>query len=292
MKLNNQDLLKPSIDYYENREVHGDYQYITLEEIVNNYMMSRDDDDYTANVPRFKVLYHARRGFRELYYDVIREIRHISLELSPTLQVTLPPDFVNYVRICWIDDMGQLHPMAIDKRMDISREYLQDHQYEFLYNDEGNILIGDRTNKDYHPNVLGCNYRKYSICNTGFNPNVDASRLFANGRYNINKTEGIIQFGSEVNGREISLEYISDGLFTGSEGIPEKEIRIHKFAEDTIINYISYELIKNRRNIPANQKMMSRKEYYNSRRLCKLRINTLRKDELLQSFRKSTMWIK
>lgn len=289
MKLNNQDLLKPSIDYYENREVHGNYQYITLEEIINNFMMSRDDDDYTANVQRFKVLYHARRGLRNLYYDVVREIRSISLELSPTLQITLPPDFVNYVRISWVDEAGQLHPMSIDNRMDISREYLQDNEYEFLYNDEGNVFIGDRTNRE---RCVNQGYRRYTFCNEGFSPNRDASRIFANGRYNINKQEGIIQFGSEVNGKEIVLEYISDGLFTGAEGRLEKDIRVHKFAEDAMISYIYFELIKQRRNVPANEKARARKEYYNHRRLCKLRINTLRKEEILQSFRKASTWIK
>lgn len=303
MKLNNQDLLKPSIDYYENREVHGDYQYITLEEIVNNFMMSRDDDDYTANVQRFKVLYHARRCLRDLNYNVLREIRRISLELSPTLQVTLPPDYINYVRISWVDQAGQLHPLSIDDRMDVSREYLQDDKYEYLYNDEGNVMIGDRTNRDYfYPHYpkerfdenycLSHGYRKQHFCNGGFRPNTDASRLFANGRYNINKQEGIIQFGSEVHGREIVLEYISDGLFTGAEGLSETDFRVHKFAENAMYSYIFYELIKNRRNVPANQKMLARKEYYNHRRLCKLKVNTLRKDEILQSFRKASTWIK
>ena len=56
-------------------------------------MMSRDSDDYTSNVPRYKVLYQAKRALRELYFDVARDIKAIELDLSPTLNVVLPPDF-------------------------------------------------------------------------------------------------------------------------------------------------------------------------------------------------------
>ena len=93
-------------------------------------------------------------------------------------------------------------------------------------------------------------------------------------------------------GRNIVLEYISDGLFTGCEGRPEEDIRIHKFAEAAILDYIFYELLKNRRNVPQNEKARSRKEYFNSRKNAKQRINSLRKDELLQVFKGASRWIK
>ena len=81
-----------SEDYYEGDPYrHGEYQYVTLEDVINNFIMGRDEDDYTSSTPRYKVLYQARRGMRELYYDVVREIRAIELELSPNLNITLPP---------------------------------------------------------------------------------------------------------------------------------------------------------------------------------------------------------
>jgi hypothetical protein len=286
-----------AIDYYEDSSQWGNYQYITMEEIINNFLMSRDDDDYTSSTQRFKILYQARRAMREFYYDVLREIRAIEIELSPSLQVTLPPDFVNYVRISWVNANGELKPMAVDNRINIAEEYLQDNNYELLFDNQGCVLIGEgggdtpvNPDDDVETSEL---HRQYSFCNNGgFQPNRDMSRTFANGKYKIDKTRGIIQFGSGVEGKRIVLEYISDGLFTGCEGRPETEIRIHKFAESAVINYIYYELIKTRRKVPYNEKMRAKKEYWNSRRLTKLRINALRKDEILQSFRKASQWIK
>ena len=285
-----------SEQYYNSPEDFGNYQHITLQEIVNNYMMSRDGDDYTAMVPRFKVLYQARRGFREFYSDVVKEVRAIELELSPSLMVTLPPDFVNYVRISWVDDRGQLHPMAQDNRKSIAQEYLQDDNFAYLFDDEGAVLQGetqlpmDEIQFD-EEDEAAIDKDRFEFGNN-FEPNKDLSRVFNNGRYRINKSAGVIEFGSDAKGRMIVLEYISDGLFTGSEGLPEDKLRIHKFAESGIIDFIHYQLIKNRRNVPQSEKMRARKEFYNSRRLAMQRINTIRKDELLQVFKGSSVWIK
>lgn len=286
-----------SIDYYGDDSQWGQYQYLTLEEVINNFLMSRDSDDYAAMASRVKVLYHARRGLREFYYDVLQEVQGIELDLSPTLQVTLPPDYVNYVRISWVDEFGQLHVMARDDKMSIALEYLQDHEYNLLFDDNGCVLIGDGEDEEEEEidpdtdSTLNPSYG-YSFCESGFQPNRDTSRDFPNGKYKIDKGRGIIQFGSDAMGKSIVLEYISDGLFTGCEGRPEAEIRVHKFAESALIDYIYYQLIKQRRNVPFNEKQRARKEYYNSVRIAKRRINALRKAEIIQVFKGQSVWIK
>ena len=64
-----------AIDYYSDITRAGEYQYISLEQVVFDYMMARVDDDLTAMVDRNKIIYHAKRGFRELYYDILKEIK-------------------------------------------------------------------------------------------------------------------------------------------------------------------------------------------------------------------------
>lgn len=291
----------PSADYYDDESLHGNYQFITLEDIINNYIMSRGQDDYTALVPRYKILYQARRGMRELYYDVVRDIRAIELELSNTLNVTLPPDFINYVRISWVDDLGQLHPMSIDNRFSIAQEYLQDSEYQILFDGEGCPLQASKGFNEPMSEIevldeiadyrLNGSYTYYSICDR-FHPNRDGSRIFTNGKYNIDKNAGLIQFSSDVFGQRVVLEYISDGLYTGCEGRPESEIRVHKFAESPLLDWIYWKLVEKNRNVPMNEKMRARKEYYNSRRVAKRRINTLRIPEILKAFQGDSKWIK
>lgn len=288
-----------SADYYNDSTQWGNYQYINLNEVIDNYMMSLDPDDYTGLVPRHRVLYQARRGLRELYYDVLKEIRAIELELSTSLMVTLPPDFINMVRLSWIDDKNQLHPMAVDNKISLAQTYLQDNEYEILFDDEGCVLK-DESTPDFNPEASGRvnadtdrgGFNYFSFCDTGYQPNRNMSNVYINGRYNIDKNRGVIFFGSEVFTKSIVLEYISDGLFTGCEGQPEAKVRVNKFAESAILNFIHYELVKNRRNVPYNEKIRARKEFFNSRRIAKRRISTLRREELAQTFKGASVVIK
>ena len=279
------------IDYYADSSQYGQYQYVTLEQVITDYMMSRVDTDPTKNARRYQVAYQAMRGLRELYYDVLQEIKGVEMELSPSLEIVLPPDYVNYVRISWVDSTGQLHPMAEDNTMSIAKEYLQDNNYGILFDQNGCALIGNAPRNPEDPEFdpdadldsqYGYDYGYYF--NQGYRPNKDMSKYFANGKYRVDNQRGIIQFGSDAESKNIVLEYISDGLYDGCDGKEEHEIRVHKFAEAAILDFIYYSLIKNS-SLPANEKQRARKEYYNSRRIAKRRINTLRKAEVIQQFK-------
>jgi len=291
----------PSADYYGDTDLHGNYQFITLEDIVNNYIMSGQDDDFTSGVDRYKILFQARRAFRELYFDVIQEIKGIALELSPTLTVTLPPDFVNYVRISWVGSDGLLKPMAVNDKISMAKDYLQSHDYEILFSGDGCALESQSAGIPTDPST-GEPYSNSELVESQFGwqfgdsktfqPNRNFSTVFSNGSYQIDKNAGLIKFGSEVFGKTVVLEYISDGLYTGCEGKAEADLSIHKFAEDAIYNFIYFKLIERRRNVPANAKVLARKEWFNSRRICKKRMQTIRADELRQVFKGANKWVK
>lgn len=288
-----------AIDYYSDITRAGEYQYISLEQVVFDYMMARVDDDLTAMVDRNKIIYHAKRGFRELYYDILKEIKIVKQDLNPnSLTITVPPDYVNWVRVSWVDEEGRLRPMAENRgAMKIGNDYLQDHEYEFLYDDEGCVLLGSDSNPELDnvdsqviSEAVSSDYNRYIVCTPLFNPNMNTSELFPNGFFKI--YNGIFYFSSSVGGKEIVLEYISDGLFIGCEGGDESDIKIHKFAEGAIHDYIYYELIKNRHKVAQGEKQRARKEYYNSERKASRRMNAIRKEQLLQDFKGDSKWIK
>lgn len=291
--------INTSADYYGDSTLFGNYQYVTLEDIVNNYIMSSQDDDFTANANRRVVLYQARRAFKELYFDAVQEIKGVALELSNTLTVTLPPDFVNYVRISWLGDDGLLRPMATNNNMSIAKDYLQDNDYGILFDSDGCPLVG--TDEGISLDLLTgepivptstVSEQNFNTAIIQFNPNKNFANVYANGGYIIDKNQGLIKFGSEAFGSTVVLEYISDGLYTGCEGRAEADLRIHKFAEDAVYNWIYWKLIERRRNVPANAKQLARKEWFNSRRLCKRRMQTIRPAELRKVFKGANRWIK
>ena len=202
-----------SADYYGDQSQWGKYKNMTLEKIVTNYLAFRSSDDINKTASRHKILYHARRGLRELYYDVLREIKAIEIELPPNLTITMPPDYVNYVRLSWVDEEGQLHPMAVNERMSMAHVYLQDNEYELLFDETGCVLEANEVADASIDPVESDNlYNQYHFCYNGFQPNRNLSNVYPNGTYNIDNQRGIISFSSDVFGKKVVLEYISDGL--------------------------------------------------------------------------------
>lgn len=275
--------------YYEGSD-YGDYGYVTLEQIVNDYMASKQPDDYDAMSPRYLVINHARWGLRDLYFDALREIKAIELDLGPNLAVVLPPDYVDYVRISWVDEYGTMYPMAENNTLSISKVYLQDSDYNILFDIDGNILEGTPATQTLL-NIDGEGIREYNICGPGFTPNIDRSKVYENGSYRIDKEAGLIRFDSTVYTKSVVLEYVSDGLyFDPVKGEDETKARVHKYAEQALRNYIYWKLIEKKRHVPRYEKLAARKEYFNSKRIAKRRINQGSVAELLQSVRGGDVW--
>jgi len=282
-------------EYYEQEELWGGYQFITLEKVVNDYLSLRDDDDYTSRVGRDKIIIQAKRGIRELFASAMHQIRGQQLTLSDNLMIVLPQDYVNYVRVSWVDSDGILHPMASNKNLSMARRYLQDNVGGILLDNEGYEFEDDGGQQG---NGLG--YKKYEICcddhyhgyNSHFRPNKDFSNDYPNGSFNIDTERGFIRFSSNVKSREIVLEYISDGLYIGTDAQDERNIKIHKFADSCLRSFIYYELIKQRRNIPMGEKALARKEYYNDLRLLKRKMNPIRLADFMQAFKSANKWVK
>lgn len=276
--------------YYEDDSQWGNHQYITIKDLVYDFMFSQTDDSHVANVDLDLVVYHAKKVVQELYFDVVNEVISIELDLNPSLIIALPHDYVNYVRISWVDLNGKKHPLAIDDSSNLAQAYLQDDQYDFLYDDDGDILQGSHV-QDLLPDSDESNYIEVpEVSNERGVPNfnLDRSKVFKNGSYVIDKERGIIQFSSAVLGRTIVLDYISDGLFQRADS----DIRIHKFAEDAAYEYIYWKLIKNNKSVPRNEKEAARRDWFNSRRIAKRRIKPIRYEEIRQVMKSQTKMIK
>lgn len=282
--------------YYDDESQWGQYQYNTLQNITNNFMYMQDNDSYVVNVDRNRVVYHAKRAVQELYFDVVNEIIAVELELDPSLIMTLPHDYINYVRISWVDDCGKLHPLAIDNSYNLAQAYLQDNDYNFLFDSQGDVLQGSHVQErqgcrptfpeSFVEDGVDNLVYPYYFESGPFNTNL--SKIFKNGSYKIDKERGIIQFSSDVTGKIIVLEYLSDGLFQREDSA----IQIHKFAEEAVYSYVYWMLIRMRRNIKLSDKNEARRDYFNFRRIAKRRIMPLRYEEVRQVLKGSSKNIK
>ncbi len=143
-------------------ERFGGYRYIPLADIVNNYLVAYvGDGKLIPTCTKTDVLFHAKRGIQEFSYDISRVEKIQEVQVSSTLSVPMPQDYVHYVRLSYVDDAGVEHiiyPARYTSRP--SESILQDDDYNYLFDDNGNLLTGTPViqanfNKFEHGNIVG-----------------------------------------------------------------------------------------------------------------------------------------
>ena len=140
--------------YYENDGVvptnahWGSYQYVSLKEIVNNFMlMYNGNHSLVNNEERYKILFHAKRGIQELNYDAFKEIKVLEMLVDGNLKFILPSDYVNWVRISLYKD-GWLRPLTENIQVGSALAYLKDNDNNILFDDQGKALSPEYSNLD------------------------------------------------------------------------------------------------------------------------------------------------
>ena len=107
-----------------------------------------------------------------------------------------------------------------------------------------------------------------------------------NGSFYIDQRLGKIHFSSNINGKTIILDYISDSLGT------DEEMQVHKFAEEAIYKHIAYAILSTRANTPEFIVARFKKERFAETRKAKLRLSNLKLEELTQVLRGKSKQIK
>ena len=280
----------------------GTYRHISIADIVNNFMVAYvGDGKLIDTVSKSDVIFHVKRGMQEFSYDVSRTVKSQEVEVPSTLTIPMPSDYVNYVKICYIDNNGIkriIYPTTLT--INPTQSAFQDTDGGIITDGDGKIIDGDsvtnerwsgfdtdnitgRANpadtsievKDHH---MGQEYgNRY-----GLNP----EHTQINGYFTINEKTGSFNFSSDLVGKIIVIEYLSDSLGTDSE------MKVHKFAEEALYKHVLYNVLSIKRNIPEYVVQRYKKEKRATLRNAKLRLSNLKLSELTQVMRNKAKHIK
>ena len=90
----------------------GNYQFITLQTVMDQFMISYvGKDKVIPTVNKLDVQFHAMRGLQEFSYDILRSHKGFEFTLPPKLSVILPQDYIAYTQVSWSDSSGIKHPI-------------------------------------------------------------------------------------------------------------------------------------------------------------------------------------
>lgn len=298
----------------------GSYQYISLEDIVNNFMlMYQGDHELMNNLNRYKVLFYAKRGIQELNFDAMKEIKVLQQKVGPNLKFILPSDYVNWVRISLYKD-GLILPLTENIQVNFAREYVQDNNFKVVVDENGVVIDAENSDLDldrldnlqksiylnpsspYH-NMWGWEYggNWYFDYNVGSRYGLNTETANQNPTFKIDKRSGVINFSNEMAYESCILEYISDGMeYTSTANLPgmpvasrnDSAISVNKMFESYIYSFIKYSILSNRFNVQEYIVARARKEMSALLRNARIRISNIHPGRLLMNMRGQNKMIK
>tara|TARA_B110000211_G_scaffold223855_1_gene274257 strand:- start:379 stop:1194 length:816 start_codon:yes stop_codon:yes gene_type:complete len=259
-----------------------------------------------SDVKRNDVIFHAKRGLQEFSFDTLKSIKSQELSIPPNLSVPIPQDYVNYVKMSWVDGLGIKHTIYPTQLTSSPYEApIQDQagnitQDNFGDNLEGSSVTNERWAKANTRLITGAvnqqdlnnglvdwwgenwGYGGYYGQRYGGDP----VNMQSNGWFNMDERQGTINFSSDLTGKIIMLEYVSDGLAY------DLDTKIPKMAEQALYMHIAYSILSTRSNVQEYVVQRFKRDRSSALRNAKIRLSNIKLDEIVQVMRGKSKWIK
>jgi len=270
--------------------------YVTLRQLINDYIITLDGDDYTANASDSAIRNFALRGIREFGFDVTSRIKSLKLDIQSNGTVVLPDDYVDLIKVGNIGSDGIVRVFNQNKNINYSRQIKQvASDTDATINDTTSTTNSSKGPLDIDSNLILNREDAKSATNNNSDSNVFDNFIFqggigrlygaggakAPGSYRVNLDQNRLEIESG-SASEIVLEYIADEARSTNPVI-------HVYAEEALRSYIYYKLCERKSTVPAGEKARARSEYYNERRKAKARLGNFTKNEALKVLRKNFM---
>ena len=138
-------LLNNTPQEYYNGNDFGGYQFISLTDVINQFMLIYvGEDKIIPRAKRLDVAFHAQRALAELSFDTFKSCKSQEIEVPATLQMTLPQDYVNYTKISWVDSAGIKHLMYPASKTSNPYNPKQNTDGEFKLKADATFTVGSR----------------------------------------------------------------------------------------------------------------------------------------------------
>jgi hypothetical protein len=298
------------VEYYGNDFARNNvnptaYRFLTLEDIISNFIVAYvGDDKVIPKARRTDVSFHAIRALQELNYDTLQSVLSQEIVLPASLIMPMPPDYVNYVKLTWVDGSGiehvifparkTSHPVKISQDADGNYEYTGSN----LLTSRNDASTTPTTWENYKSNTPAENQKDdYNLDNDAFDLNIgqrygiEPQHAQVNGSFFIDELEGNIHFSSNISGKTVILKYISDGLISDNK-LANGNINVHKFAEEAMYKKMAYSILSTRANTPPHLIQMFKREAFAAKRNTKLRLSNIKIEEIAQILRGKSKQIK
>ena len=268
---------------------------VKLSQIIRDFLITLDHDDYVSNASDVAIRNIALRGIREIGFDIGKKIRSIKLDIESNNTVTLPDDYVDVSKLGIIGSDGIIRALNHNGNLNYSRKYEVDSS--------GTVTNETNDSEDNPLNIEANIIKDREDDKTSTSNSADSTNAFifenyvfqggtgrlygigggaSSGEYRINLDQNRIEIAANSSFSQVVMEYVADEARSTD---PE----VHVYAEEALRCYVYYKLCERKASVPANEKARARTEYYNERRKANARLSNFSKSEALKTIRKNFM---
>ena len=152
--------------YYQGSNF-GTYQFTSLNNIIDNFIVAYvGEGKIIEKARRTDIAFHAQRALQELSFDTLKSCKSQEIEVPPSLIMPLPQDYVNYVKLSWVDSSGIKHIIYPTSKTSNPTPVLQDAVGDYKITTVGALVVGTDTitlDSSYANITVGMNAHAPSI---------------------------------------------------------------------------------------------------------------------------------
>lgn len=233
--------------------------FINLSDIVNDFLLTRDEDDYDKSSNFTQLMTWGKQAIRnEISFDLRASLRSTTVEINHSLGIAeLPSDYIEYSKIGALSrDCKNVISLGLNKSLNLAAlpsGYCSPHDVG------GNsILWGDWL------------YFSGALKNGGLYGIGGGNNSY--GYYRINTELNRIELDVSLDSDFIILEYLADESATADPKVPT-------VAEQFIINWLFYKSIKRKMNVPQSAIAEAERRVYLEKKKANYRLRMFTKAE-------------
>ena len=260
--------------------------YIKLSDVINDFILAIDGNDYAAHASDAVIRNYALRGLREMGFDMLKVVRSLKLDVTNNTAV-LPDDYVDWCKVGVVGTDGIVYVLGENKNINISQKYSTVNGNTYDSDGDG---LNDREDDKTSTGAAG---GSDSITDS-FNSYLFRNYVYGNehgtlygvggghyeGEFRINLDQNRVELKTNTSVTKLVMEYVADEARSADP-------QVHIYAEEALNSYIYYRIIERKAAVPSNEKSRARAEYYNERRKANARMKSFTKEEALRTIRKN-----
>ena len=128
-------------EYYQG-DNYGGYQFTSLEDIINYFMITHvGEGKIIPKISRSVVAFHAQRAIQELSFDTFKSVKSQEIVLPPSLTMILPQDYVNYVKLTESDSSGIEHILYPTSKTSNPFTIKQNSDGSYKFSSDENLVL-------------------------------------------------------------------------------------------------------------------------------------------------------